>query len=73
MQRLNPWLLDAYIAAWTGSDRRLNRRQVENLSAGTEPKLNAANRRALTACGRAARASRASARIGCRTGLAFEE
>jgi hypothetical protein len=39
MQRLNTRLLDAYIAAWTGTDGRFSVRQVHEPPISFEPKL----------------------------------
>jgi hypothetical protein len=70
MQWLNPRLFDAYIAARTGANRRFTRRQLDELSARREPKLNGASRRA-----GAIRVSAVSARtrFGRRARLAIKE
>jgi hypothetical protein len=65
MQRLNSRLLDTNIAARTRADRRFPRRQLEHLSVGTQPQLNAARPYV--------RAVRLFARLGCRTRLAIEK
>jgi hypothetical protein len=65
MQRLNPRSLDAYIAARTGADRRFSWRQIEHLSVGTQPQLNAARRNGCSV--------RFSARLGRRTRLAIKK
>ena len=65
MQRLNPGLLEAYVAARTRPDRRFSWRQIEHMSVGTQPQLNAARRDSCSV--------RLSARLGRRTRLAIKK
>ena len=65
MQRLNSRLLDAYVATRTRADRRFPWRQLEHLSIGSQPQLNAARRYI--------GAVRFCARLGGRTSLAIKK